>query len=73
YHPQFIEVEVTNRNQFPMTDMMSLTNATITAELETGETWVLRNAFQANDLELAAAEGSLTLRFEGPDMRRQTG
>lgn len=67
----YIEVEITNRAQFPLTDLMGITDATVTAELETGEVWVLRNAFQSGDLELAAQDGSATVRFEGPDMRRQ--
>jgi hypothetical protein len=71
FRAPYIEVEVTNRNQFPLTDLAGLTDSTITAELETGEVWVLRNAFQSGDLELSAADGTATVRFEGPEMRRQ--
>ena len=46
----YIEIEITNRPQFPLTDLADITDATITAELETGEVWVLRNAFQSGDL-----------------------
>jgi hypothetical protein len=72
YRAPYIEIEITNRPQFPLTDLQAITDATITAELETGEVWVLRNAFQSGDLELNAADGTCTVRFEGPDMRRQS-
>jgi hypothetical protein len=71
FRAPYIEVEITNRPQFPMTDLMALTNATVTAELENGEVWVLRNAFQSGDLEFNAADGTVTLRMEGPYMHRQ--
>jgi hypothetical protein len=70
----YIEIEITNRPQFPLSDLAAITNATVTAELEAGpEVWVLRNAFQSGDLELNAADGTCTVRFEGPEMRRQRG
>lgn len=71
YRAPYIEVECTNRSQFPLTDIMGITDATVTAETEIGETWVLRSAFQSGDLEYNAADGTVTIRFEGPDMRRQ--
>jgi hypothetical protein len=67
----YIEIEITNRTQFPLTDLEGITDSTVTAELETGEVWVLRNAFQSGDLELNAADGTATVRFDGMDMRRQ--
>lgn len=67
----YISVEVTNRTQFPMTDIQNVEDATVTAELENGEVWVLRNAAQTADLEMEASEGSYTARFDGFDMRRQ--
>lgn len=71
YRAPYIEIEITNRPQFPLTDLADITDATVTAETEIGETWVLRNAFQSGDLELNAADGTCTVRFEGPEMRRQ--
>jgi Phage tail tube protein len=67
----YIEVEATNRKEVPLTDLAKVVDSTVTAELETGEVWVLRNAWQAADLELAAAEGTVTIRFEGLQMTRQ--
>jgi hypothetical protein len=71
FRAPYIEVEITNRPAFPLTDLADLTDATVTAELENGESWVLRNAFQSGDLELNAADGTCTLRMEGPSMIRQ--
>jgi hypothetical protein len=72
YRAPYIEVEITDRPlAFPLTDLQGITDATITAELETGVVWVLRNAFQSGDLEFNAADGTCTVRFEGPQMRMQ--
>ena len=71
FRAPYIEVEVTNRAVFPLTDLQVITDATVTAELENGEVYVLRNAFQSGDLELNAADGTCTVRFEGPEMHRQ--
>jgi hypothetical protein len=72
YRAPYIEIEITNRPQFPLTDLKEITDATVTAETEIGEVWVLRNAFQSGDLEYNAQDGTCTVRFEGPDMRRQS-
>lgn len=68
----YIEVQITNKpRDFPLTDLAQIVDATITAELETGEVWVLRNAFQTGDLELGVDDGTCTVRFDGLGMRRQ--
>ena len=70
-----IEVEITNRPQFPLTDLMEIGRVndqdTVTAELANGEVWVLRGAVQTGDLELNAADGTCTVTFSGMGMRRQ--
>jgi hypothetical protein len=71
FRAPYIEIEITNRPQFPLTDLENVVDATVTAELENGEVWVLRNAFQTGDLELNAADGTCTVRFDGMDCRRQ--
>jgi hypothetical protein len=72
FRAPYIEVEITNRAaQFPLTDLVDVVDATVTAELETGEVWVLRDAWQSGDLELNAADGTCTVHFDGLDMRRQ--
>ena len=43
----------------------AVTNATVTAELANGKVYVLRNAWFAGAVELNAAEGTFTARFEG--------
>ena len=71
FHAQTIEIEITNRPQFPLTDLEDIVDATVTAELQNGEVWVLRNAWQSGDIEFNAADGSATVTFCGMDMRRQ--
>jgi len=71
FHPQTIEIEITNRPAFPLTDLEDIVDATVTAELQNGEVWVLRNAWQSGDIEFNAADGSATVTFCGMDMRRQ--
>src|SRR5580692_11271655 len=52
----YIECDITNRPHFPLTDLAHLDDVTVTAELESGEVWVLRNAAQTGDLELNGDE-----------------
>jgi hypothetical protein len=67
----YIEIEITNRPQFPLTDLEKVVDSTVTAETESGEVWVLRNAFQTGDLEFNASDGTCTVRFDGMAMQRQ--
>jgi hypothetical protein len=70
-HVPYIEAEISNRPRFfTMEELTRITNSTIVASLENGETWTLRNAWQAGDLELDAIAGTLTVRFEGLDCYR---
>jgi hypothetical protein len=71
FHPQTIEIEITNRPAFPLTDLEDIVDATVTAELQSGEVWVLRNAWHQGDMDFNAADGTVTITFAGMDMRRQ--
>lgn len=67
----YIEVEITERPAFSMDALYGVDDATVTAEIANGEVWVLRNAWQADEMVLDAIEGSLTVRFEGLSCVRQ--
>jgi hypothetical protein len=71
FHIPQIVVEITNRTQFPLTEITEIVDATVTAELENGEVWVLRNAWVADDTELAAEDGTASVTFQGMAIRRQ--
>jgi hypothetical protein len=70
-HVPYIEAECSNRPRFYNLEQISqITNSTVVAQLESGETWTLRNAWQAGDLELDALAGTMTVRFEGLECYR---
>jgi len=62
----FIEVTLTDRPTFDINVLNSLTDVTVTIQLDGGKTGVLRNAVQMNQIELNVDEGELVVRFEGP-------
>lgn len=62
----FIEAELTDRPELDLNALEALGPVTVTAELLNGKTGVLRDAYQVNKLEMNAADGTLTVRFEGP-------
>lgn len=61
----FIEGEFFTTAGLSLTAIQAITNATVTAELANGKTYVLRNAWTAGAREVNAAEGTVTIRFEG--------
>ena len=61
----FIEVEGHTTGDFKASDLDNVTNATVTAELANGRTYILRNAWSVAPVEINAAEGSYAKRFEG--------
>jgi hypothetical protein len=61
----FIEGEFYTTPDVSLPALEAVTNATVTAELANGKTYVLRNAWSAGAREVNAAEGTFTLRFEG--------
>ena len=61
----YIECEMLTTKEFSSQELEGITDATITAELVNGKTYLLSNAWQAGDIEINAAEGTTTIRFEG--------
>lgn len=45
-------------------DLQNLKNATVTAELANGRTYILSQAWYAGELKINAAEGTLPFKFE---------
>lgn len=68
----FIEGEFYLTENLSLPTIEGIVNATITAELANGKTYVLRNAWSAGAREANAAEGTVTIRFEGKEGIEQT-
>ncbi len=61
----FMECDLTDRPEIDLNTLSELENVTITVNLINGKVGVLRNAYQMNKIELNAADGLYTVRFEG--------
>lgn len=60
----FVEVEATIKKGQSAKEWGEVENATVMFEADTGQVWTLRNAWQANAVELTAGEGGrVPLRF----------
>lgn len=64
-HVQSIEGEFYTTNEFSVKELSNIKNATITAELANGKTYILSEAWQSGDIEVDAAGGTCTIKFEG--------
>ena len=62
----FIECDITDTADLNIKLLENLDNVTVTVELINGKVGVLHNAHQVKAVELKAATGELTVRFEGP-------
>jgi len=63
--PARISMQVFDDGTVDIKTLTALTNATVTVVTPL-KTFVLRNAAQVEDVELAQADGTYTLVFEGP-------
>ena len=61
----YIEVEGQTIPGFSAAALEAVEDETVTAELANGSVYILRNAWLAGALEIDAAEGTYTARFEG--------
>lgn len=61
----FISGDLTDTSGLSLEALQSITDATVTAELANGKTYLLRNAWTAEARELNAADGQVSVRFEG--------
>ena len=61
----FIQFDITEKPEFPLSRINAITDATITAELADDRTLILRNAWHVGESERNPEEGQMTVRFEG--------
>jgi hypothetical protein len=59
------EGEFYTTDEFSVKELSGIVNATVTAELANGKTYILSEAWQSGDIEVDAAGGTCTIRFEG--------
>lgn len=64
----YIEVSFFTHPTLSVTALENITDSTVTAELSNGRTYILRNAWTAGEINIDAASGELTVRFEGKKM-----
>lgn len=62
----FIEVISVDAEDVSLEDLQSLSNQTVTAQLENGKTIVLNEASTVGQIEVSTDEGEFTLRLVGP-------
>ena len=63
----FIEADITDTDGLDIKTLENLNNVTVTVELINGKVGILRQATQINALELKAEDGTITIKFEGPE------
>jgi hypothetical protein len=61
----YIEGEFLLKDDLSIADLTAITEATVQAELANGHVYVLRRAWCKGAHELNAADGTVTVRFEG--------
>ncbi|MBK8159128.1 MAG: phage tail tube protein [Rhodospirillaceae bacterium] len=61
----FISGDISDSAGLPLQDIAKITDSTVVAELANGKSYILRNAWAAESRELNAAEGTISVRFEG--------
>ncbi len=60
-----IEGEISDRGGLSIKALQEVKNATVTAELVNGKTYILNDAFYADNAELNATDGTITVKFVG--------
>jgi hypothetical protein len=61
----YIEGDVSTTEDVSVEEIDAIENATVTAELANGKTYVLRQAYTKSAIEINAHDGSMKVRFEG--------
>ena len=64
--PATLECEISLTQGFSLDQLRNITDATVTYEADTGQTWVIREAFVTETLEVNGGEGGkVPLKFAG--------
>lgn len=68
----YVEIEAIKSSKTDIDKLQQAVDASVTVELATGEVWVYRNAWLAGRIEVDAAEGKMTLKYEALKAERTT-
>lgn len=68
----FVEGDVTDGGGLSVLGLERLSGVTVTVELANGKTYVLRDAWTSGAREIDAAQGQMTVRFEGKSCEELT-
>ena len=63
-----IEGEVSTTADVSLPVLLAITDATVTLEHANGKTYVLRNAWTAEDYTVETEDGKISVKFEGMDI-----
>lgn len=63
--PAELECEVALTEGMSLAELKGIVDATVTYEADTGQTYVIRNAFVTDTIDLTASEGKVALKFAG--------
>lgn len=63
-----IKGDVSTTKDVSLVSLLGITDATVTLELANGKTYVLRNAWTADEYTIQTEEGKLAVKFEGMDI-----
>jgi len=61
----FVEGEITDRKTLDLRKLFDAQDVTLTLELRSGKTIVLRSGWYAGDAKVATEKGNVPVRFEG--------
>jgi len=64
--PAKLEVSILLKAGTSLSAIRSIDNATCTIETDTGQTWIVRNAYCAEVISFASSEGKAKIVFQGP-------
>lgn len=65
----YVSGDLTDLGGLSITTLHAIDDATITVELANGKTYVLSNAWYADDPNIKADEGTVPFKFEGVDCK----
>lgn len=71
-HVPYIEGTFFLTKEVSIKAIEAMEDETVTAELVTGQTFILSNAWCANEIVANLAEGTAPIRFEGADCKEMT-
>jgi hypothetical protein len=61
-----LEVAILLKSGVRVTDLRNIDNATVTFTADTGQTFIIRNAYVADAISLSGSDGKAKLVFQGP-------